>query len=467
MGDHDQRIVETPTITLALVWARADLWDPLTAAQQVQVSSWLGRINQVRVIENNWLWFRVLTNAALRILGQPHDAAREAADLDLIDTMWHGGRGYSDGPDEHRDYYVPMAMHTYGLIYADLAADHAPARAVELRARASAYAPEFLTWFSADGAAIPLGRSLQYRFAQGAFWAALGLASEEALPWGVIKGVLLRHLRWWLAHPIFTESGRLTPGFGYPQSHLSEGYGSSASPYWAQKALLVLALPETHAFWQAEELPLPALPVVDAQTGPGFIVTRPANGSDAVALATSRSVRDWLRHNAAKYHKFAYSAAFAFSVPHGDRTLGLLAPDCMLALSDDGGAHWRVREVSTDIRFEGESLVCRWQPWPDVAIETKLTPEADGGGHRREHVIKTGRTLHTFEGGFCIPRDPSERCNYHSAIIDSDGTRSSHVIDTEPGTHLLWPLATLPGLVGIVVPGRHTLRCLIRSAYEK
>jgi hypothetical protein len=461
VADYDQRCVETPAVAVSLVWARADLWDPLTPAEQAQVAGWLARINHVTLVENNWLWFRVLTNTALRILGQPHDPAREAADFDLIDAMWHGERGYSDGPDAHRDYYVPMAMHFYGLIYARLAEDHAPVRAAGLRARSRAYAPEFLTWFAADGASIPLGRSLQYRFAQGAFWSALAFAGEEALPWGIIKGALFRHLRLWLSRPIFTETGRMAVGYGYTQPHLAEGYGSSASSYWGQKAFLALALPETHPFWQAEELPQPVLPSINVQPGPKFIVTRPADGSDAVALASSRSVRAPLKHNAAKYHKFAYSAAFGFSVSQGDRDLVLLAPDSMLALSDDHGVHWRVREDNTAIRLEGETLIARWQPWPDVTIETVLRPTPDGCGHRRDHVITTDRTLATFEGGFCLPRDPVERLRYHSEIEDCDGLRDCQFIDTEPGTHILWPLATLPGLALTLAPGTHRLKCRV------
>ncbi|SQB37568.1 Uncharacterized protein conserved in bacteria [Citrobacter koseri] len=38
---------------------------------------------------------------------------------------------------------------------------------------------------------------------------------------------------------------------------MCEDYNSPGSPYWALKVFLILALPDDHAFWQAEELPLP------------------------------------------------------------------------------------------------------------------------------------------------------------------------------------------------------------------
>lgn len=480
MKDYDQRIVETPAIALGLVWARDVMWDPLSPGERLEVVAWIGRINAVQVIENNWLWFRVLTNAALRKLGEPHDAEREAADLALLDAMWHGTRGYSDGPEEHRDYYVPMAMHFYGLVYARLIEKEAPDRAAELRMRAGAYAPEFLAWFANDGAAPAFGRSLHYRFAQGAMWAALAYGEDEpALSWGVLRGLVARHLRQWLERPVFTEDGKLSVGYGYNQPVLAEGYASSSSPNWALKTLLILALPESHPFWQAKEESMPTLPAASVSADERLVVTRPGDGRDVVLLAASQSRRDWLRHNEAKYHKFAYSAQFGVSISLGQASLSLLAPDCALALSDDG-AHWRVRDTSGEIRCEGTTLITSWQPWPDVSIETRLAPDEDGNGHVREHVIRTERTLHAFEGGFCVPRDVDAPvvpavcghgvtvCSqgYGSEIRDGDGSREAVVITTDTNTHMLWPWVYLPGLQETLAPGTHVRRCRVRGWRE-
>lgn len=164
--DAGQRMVEPTAIALALVWARPHFWEPLSAREKAQVSRWIGGINRRAVIENNWLCFRVLANAALRELDQPHDAAVEADDLALLYAMWHGDQGYSDGPPEHRNYYVPMAMHHNGLVYATMIRGRDPGLAGLLERRAEDFARTFLAWFANDGAAPPFGRSLQYRFAQ-------------------------------------------------------------------------------------------------------------------------------------------------------------------------------------------------------------------------------------------------------------------------------------------------------------
>src|SRR5699024_9406771 len=117
-----------------------------------------------------------------------------------------------------------------------------------------------------------------YRFAQGCFWSALAFSGTEALPWGVIKGILNRHMRWWFSQPIFDAEGKLTLGYRYPNLHMCEGYNSSQSPYWALKSFAVLALPEEHPFWQAEELPLPRLEAVKVLPHAGMIIQREKDG---------------------------------------------------------------------------------------------------------------------------------------------------------------------------------------------
>jgi hypothetical protein len=75
---------------------------------------------------------------------------------------------------------------------------------------------------------------------------------------GIVKGIILRHLRWWQQQPITDRDGILT-SVCLPQPGDVRGLQLPGSPYWALKTYLILALPETHPFWQAEEQPLPAL----------------------------------------------------------------------------------------------------------------------------------------------------------------------------------------------------------------
>lgn len=473
--DRDQRLVEMASIGLGLALVPQHMWEPLEPRERANLARWLFQINRSEMPDNNWLFFRVLVNLGLAHVGAEHDQAALRAALDRIEAFYLGDGWYSDGPTAQRDYYIPFAMHFYGLVYARLAAERDPERARRFRERAATFAHDFMHWFAADGAALPFGRSLTYRFAQGGFWGALAFADVEALPWGVIKGLALRHLRWWARRPIFEPGGTLSIGYGYPNLNMAEQYNSPGSPYWALKFFLPLALPESHPFWEAEEAPLPDLPPIHPQPHAGLIVCRDRESRHVFALGSGQ-YNLWARHGAEKYAKFAYSTAFGFSVPGGRRGLEQAAPDSMLALSDDS-TYYRVREQPLEARIEHGSLRSLWRPWPGVEIETWLIP--DPPWHLRVHRLRTARPLWSAEGGFALDRsgdDPLRRGGTQQAdagfalagypagwsgLRDLLGRRAGQVLRVDPNTNLLAPRTVLPVLLGRHNPGEHWLACAV------
>jgi hypothetical protein len=153
--------------------------------------------------------------------------------------------------------------------------------------------------------------------------------------WGIVKGLLLRHFRWWSKkHNMFNVDGTLTIGFAYPNMYMSEDYNSPQSPYWALKSFLSLGLPDHHPFWTAQEKPLPRadeLSVVSVRP-PMHIVCSTKNHHFLLSMG---QFCPWpLKATEAKYGKFAYSSHFGFSVPTGT-LIQQMAPDNTLALSKD------------------------------------------------------------------------------------------------------------------------------------
>jgi hypothetical protein len=475
-ADFDQRFVEMAPIAFALCLAKSALFDPLSRASRARLVAYLRTINGHRIHDNNWLFFRVLVNLVLARLSAEPDAARMRKDLDRLESFHLGGGWYSDGSNEPRDYYVAFGMHFYGLLYAALSDGADPARAARFRERAALFARDFVQWFAADGSALPYGRSLTYRFAQGAFWGALAFAGVEALPWGVVKGLLLRHLRWWLARPIFSDAGLLTIGYDYPNLNMAESYNSPASPYWAFKAFLPLALPESHPFWTAREEPLPSLPVTASQPHPGMIVCRDPAADHVVALAGGQWPSWKPRHAAEKYSKFCYSTRFGFSVPSAGSGLAEGAHDSVLALSEEG-EYFRVRGRVTDLEVGELALRSTWQPWPDVEVQTWLVPA--GLWHVRVHRIRSARGLESAEGGFAldctgddrVPDEKSWQCQGGTAraeypagvslICDLAGGRRGLVVRAAPNTNMLHPRTVIPTLAGSHVPGESWLACAV------
>lgn len=472
---RNQRLVEMAAIGFALAIAPEQLWVTLSARERANLAAWLRTINQTETSDNNWHFFRVLVNVGLARVGEQPDTIAARRSLERIEEFYLGDGWYNDGPPSRvqRDYYVPFALHFYGLIYARLMERDDPERAAVYRERAAQFAQAFVAWFAPDGAALPFGRSLTYRFAQGAFWGALAYAGVEALPWGVLKGLLLRHLRWWLRRPIFNGDGTLSIGYAYPNLNMAEDYNSPGSPYWALKAFLPLALPEDHPFWQAEELPLPELPPVVAQPHAGMLLCR--DGGHLFALGGLQHAA-WARGGEAKYSRMAYSTQFGVSVPAGPYGLVQGAFDNTLALSDDG-TYWRARTEPLEARVTAAGVYSRWRPWPDVEVETWLLPRLPW--HVRVHRIRSGRRLLSAEGGWAVDRsgdDPGRPqgadeigdgfalARYPagwSGLRDLSGGRRGEVVRTSPNTNLLHPRAALPTLRSEHEPGEHWLICAV------
>lgn len=241
------------------------------------------------------------------------------------------------------------------------------------------------------------------------FWGALAFADVELpapLTWGVVKGLQLRNVRYWTSQPgAYNPDGTFTIGYCYPNHNMTENYNSPGSPYWCCKSFITLALPPSHPFWAAKEEPYPAVLLNAVQALPRPLHIASNFSGHTFMLSSGQQCSYPVKQSAAKYGKFAYSAAFGYSVPVGSLTLEELAVDSALALSDDCGETYKVRRQTREARIEpGGWLRSMWYPWPDVEVETWLVPPTQDAPlwHVRVHRIKSGRGLESAEGGWAI-----------------------------------------------------------------
>lgn len=404
--DYDQRIVEMAAFGLSLAIAPDKLWGALSPQEQQHFVDWLSQINRCKAYDCNWLFFAVMVNLGLKAVGAPHDGAVVEDNLNRIDAFYLSDGWYADGVKTHSDYYVPFAIHYYSLFYAKLMEGEDPVRSKLYKSRAVKFAEDFIYWFAEDGSALPYGRSLSYRFSQSAFWSAMIYAEVDTIPMGVLKGLVLRNLRWWFKQPIFQTDGTLTIGYAYPNLVMAENYNSPVSPYWALKSFLPLALPDEHPFWQAEELPLPQLERLSVQQAPHLVICRQPEKSHLVAFNSGHVSSNEHTHTSAKYEKFAYSNFFGFSVPRAEWGLGQGAFDAMLALSE-GDNLYRVKRKSEEYTIEGSTIYTRWKPWGDVEVKTWIV--AGAPWHIRVHRIHTSRVLDAADGGFALGLENLDR----------------------------------------------------------
>ena len=473
-GPYDQRLVELAAIGAALRIAPDQLWAPLAPEIQARLADHLERARGQATYRNNWKYFPILIDLGLQATGRGSDPRLIDEHFAAIDADYLGDGWYRDGSPTQIDHYVGFAYHFYGLLYASLTPGDT-ARGAILRERARAFAGQFIHWFADDGAALPFGRSLTYRFACVAFLGACAFAGLEALPWGVMKGLYLRHLRWWRQWPIARRDSLLAVGFGYPSQLMAEDYNSAASPYWAFKAFLPLALPPDHPFWSAAETDLPPRPAAPvALTRPGMIVAHePGQTTTLVAGQSNANIRS----GAEKYAKFAYSTRYAFSVESDWRRFDQCSFDNMIGLADNDGS-WRVREKCDHAAIHDDIILARWTPWPDVTVETWVY--WDRPWHIRVHRIRSTRSLKSIEGGFCLPRperdpiagaaqDGAARCETgedFSGILNLlvDSPRIGRVHLAPPNTNLLHARTMLPQLAGTIAPGETLLACAVLAS---
>jgi len=467
-GPYDQRLVEMAAYGLGLALLGDKLTGHFSERELTNLYTWLNQIADAQMPDSNWNYFAIMVQLGFKRAGMPYDQAAIDSRFAMMDAYYLGEGWYSDGPGRAKDYYISMAFHFYGLIYATLSGDEV--RANQLRERSRLFAEDFIYWSAADGASVPFGRSLTYRFAMVAFWSAVAFSGLEVFTPGIVKGIILRHLRWWQQQPIADRDGILTLGFAYPNLAMCEDYNAPGSPYWALKTYLILALPQTHPFWQAEEQPLPAL--AEKRTIPNAQqILMHADQSQHVTMLTAGQLElNNYVNTDAKYTKFAYSSRFGFTIERGRFGLKHAACDSMLLLSD-GDDYFRGRRACEEVRVDENYLYSRWSPWHDVHIETWQIPF--GEWHVRLHRINSARTLDAVEGGFAVKKTEHQTrargCyllaeNGSSAIVDlsPEITRVPDSIVTPPNSSIMFPeCASIPLLKTELPQGESWLCCAV------
>lgn len=464
--DYDQCFVEMAAIACAILEVPEKAWEPLNPEARTHLAAWLGTINHHELPNCNWLFFRVLVNLALRSVEMPWDPALLEQDLQNAESWYIGDGWYSDGSPEvkpQRDYYIPWALQYYGVLYSVFAAKEDPERAARFRQRAMEFGSQFMTWFDADGAALPYGRSLTYRFGQCAFYSACIWAGLEPLPLPVMKGIIVRNLQWWMSKPIFDRSGVLTVGYCYPQFFMSERYNAPGSPYWGLKTFIVLGLPDDHPFWTAEAAPLPVQPGVTELPAAHLLMQRTPDGQ-VNAYAPAEVEQNEHGQFAEKYGKFVYSTRFGFSASRSYAELAQAAPDSMLAFLIGGQIF--VRRHSQSFAVQDGKMVSTWSPFEGITVTTEVEPTEQG--HIRRHTVVSDRACTAWDCGFAVAKFApgfAARAEDRTALVANDRQRcevrgqtgAAEIVDAWPNTSLYVTNTAIPAVKYDIPVGTTTL----------
>ena len=461
-GDYDQRFVEMAAIACAILEVPAEVWTPLTNLQKSNLAAWLNTINQHQLPGCNWLFFMILVNLALDSVGMPCDLQNMHNALEETDKWYRGDGWYTDGPagiKPQSDYYIPWALQYYGILYSVFGQKNDPERAEIYRQRAVEFGRQFAYWFDENGAALPYGRSLTYRFGQCAFYSVCIFAGIEPLPLAVMKGIIVRNLNWWLSHKIFDRDGVLTIGYCYPQMYMAEQYNAPGSPYWGMKTFILMALPKEHPFWHTEPLPLPSMKPLMVMKSADMLMQRLQDGQ--VNAYTAGVVEEYSHGQfPEKYSKFVYNTRFGFSASRSYDTIEQTAPDSMLAFVIDG--HVFVRRHCESFEIRENCMISVWHPFMGITVTTCIFPNEQG--HVRKHTIESNISCLAYDCGFAVPRYAKGFCQEAAAdkanaqneqlgcmvICNHD---NNHIIDGKgviigafPNTCLYDPCTVIPAI---------------------
>lgn len=451
--DYDQRFVEMASLSAGILFAREYFWDFMNEEQQDNFVQWISQINRYECCSCNWQFFRVLVNIALQSVNMPFDEVALRESLEFIDRCYTGNGWYKDGENGQSDYYVPFGMQFYGILYAMKMQEIDPQGCRKFIKRAEAFGKEFVYWFDEDGSALPYGRSQTYRFAQCAFYSLCIAAGIEPLPLGVMKGILVRNLEFWMKQPVFDRAGLLTIGYAYPNLTMAESYNAPGSAYWCMKSFFCLLLPENDSFWKTQAMPLPELEQTKLLQNADMLMVR--HEGHVVAYPGGRLTDRAHTHTEEKYAKFAYSTKYGFSVMHSQLSLTEAAPDSVLGFELAG--HIFVRGKAEEYHVSDKEIESIWSPLKGIMVHTRIIPSSHG--QLRVHDIESVYDCQAFDAGFAVVIP--ERKGYGCDVACLSGGGSVETINPEPNTNLLFTKTKIPMVFYQIHKGSNHLETVV------
>lgn len=449
---HHQLIVELPSILFFCHENKEAFSLQFTNEEKNNFENVFSSVNSVSYGENNWQFFGLLVNVMLKNMGFKCSEEVIKENWNRINACYLGNGWYSDGHTNQRDYYIAYAYHFYSLLWIYLDKNINPEIYDVIKERAELFAEQYIYFFADNGASVPYGRSLIYRFAVDSFWSAYLLAGLQDIEISVIKGIINRNLRWWMGQNIFNSDGTLNIGYTYSNQILTEYYNATGSPYWASKTFVLLLLPKDSQYWNVEESEPPEMDRKIVLQEAQFILCRD-NSQTVLFPSNLNAVLEW-DHATAKYEKIAYSSYFGFNVSKGHETMEGYALDSTVAISLDG-VHLLEKHSTSDSFDENGLIKFNWNPIQGVNIKGVVISGCPW--HVRILFISTNRELRFYDFGYAINADSligskisngyslkDNTTGMYSEIVSLYGNGVGKSYVAAPNTNIIFPKAAVP-----------------------
>jgi len=474
VSDYGQQFVEMVALSVFLIESKVDFWDKLTTYEQENITTYLNQIVEGKVWLNNWQFFKVMVQVAFYKLEVACFSEKHLFDtLKVVHSFYLDEGIYTDGKNNSKDYYMSFCFHFYGLLYDRYMSDFDGKNSGIFRERMQAYLPAYLALFDNDGVAIPYGRSLSYRFAQGALLSMIALSGKIQVDDAILAHLLEGHITYWLKQEIFKTDRTLSIGYAYPNMIMAESYNSSGSPYWAFKFFALLACSSNNKIFGVEKEKLP-LGRQHFQVG-NFIADRTLD--QAFFYPVNNTSGQFAFKD--KYNKFVYSTKFGFSISKGIMSIDEGVFDNTLAIKDLDTSLFLTKTKETTFEILSDRLVFCWSPRKAIKIKTTIIPK--GNSHLRIHEIETEVPIEIFDIGFANDAldlqlvQISEVTNKIHLKTPYGKTGSENISGYEevfsqptiPNTHLLFKRAIISGLKASLSPGSYVFESSHYAYYQQ
>jgi len=252
-----QFLVETAYIALAMLRAPNVLWEPLTPEQRANMLKILETARQLEAVDNNWLLFASIVEAARWKFYGDYDKARFEHGIKKH-LEWYVGDGtYGDGNRYRWDYYngyVIQPMLIEVLAVAKEKGDPLGQNYAKALKRMQRYAEVQERLISPEGTYAIVGRSSAYRYA--AFQALSQIILMRQLPSATqpagARDGLTAVIRRISEFPgTYDSEGWLDIGAVGRQPSIRDPYNGTGGLYITLNGLLHLGLPADDPFWTA------------------------------------------------------------------------------------------------------------------------------------------------------------------------------------------------------------------------
>lgn len=421
--DRSQPLVEAASLVIGLRLTRPWLWDRLDDATRQRTVDWLRPALHVEHVDNNWWLFPVLVADFLADVGagSPRGDAVIARGLRRVESFHVGHGWYSDGPNRSFDYYNGWAMHFYlGLRTWLFGAAPAPGQLDRLRTFLTGYQ----SFFDDEGGMVYFGRSMTYRFASVApLWLGAALDASPSSP-GRTRATASATVQRFLDRGA-ARDGLLSTGWHGHHEPTLQPYSGAASPYWAAKGFIGLALPADHPVWRDPEPDDEGGTNLVTLDAPGFVL----HGHRGIARLVNHG-----SHNQSGdplYERVAYSSRTGPTAPDAPA-------DNHFALLVDGD--WTVRGAIEPLATGPGWAASRHTPSPGTVVDSVSVVRDDV--EVRVHRVDAPQGTPCRQTGWAVAGAEVE-----ASLVGLLGFDRTHTIGVPSGTAFGAP-ATVTALDG-------------------